>query len=71
MSFCLECHRKPEDALRPMGEVTNLAWVAKHSLQGAESKEEDLDRIHAEAIGLAIKNKWNVNAGVSCTTCHR
>ena len=27
--------------------------------------------VFGDAIGLAIKNKWNVNAGVSCTTCHR
>ena len=72
MSFCLECHRKPEDALRPMEKVTDLAWVAKHTLGGDDIQtEDDLDRIHADAIGLAIKNKWNVNAGVSCTTCHR
>jgi hypothetical protein len=71
MSFCLECHRNPQDALRPMSEVTNLSWVVDHSLGTSDSNEIDLERIHAEVIGSEIKNKWNVNAGVSCTTCHR
>jgi len=28
MGFCLDCHRKPEKHLRPVDEVTNLAWTA-------------------------------------------
>ena len=28
MAWCLECHRNPEDALRPMSEVTNLSWMS-------------------------------------------
>jgi len=27
--------------------------------------------MHAKLIGDDLKNKWHVNAGVSCTTCHR
>jgi len=69
MSFCLKCHRHPENALRPMEEVTNLSWTAKPSI--TDSKEENLDRMHAKLIGDDLKNKWHVNAGVSCTTCHR
>ena len=26
MSFCLDCHRSPEQFLRPVEEVTNMAW---------------------------------------------
>src|SRR3954447_26940033 len=26
MSFCLKCHRSPEKYLRPVEEVTNMAW---------------------------------------------
>ena len=28
MGFCLDCHRAPQDHLRPNSEVTNLAWTA-------------------------------------------
>jgi len=69
MSFCLDCHRNPENALRPMEEVTNLSWVANPSI--TDSKEENIDFTHAKLIGDDLKNKWHVNAGVSCTTCHR
>jgi hypothetical protein len=26
MGWCLECHRNPENALRPRDEITNMAW---------------------------------------------
>jgi hypothetical protein len=28
MGFCLECHRNPEKSLRPLDQITNLAWQA-------------------------------------------
>lgn len=34
MSWCLDCHRAPENKLRPLEEITNLDW-----------KPEDTDRI--------------------------
>ena len=64
MSFCLECHRNPEKSLRPMEEVTNLAWHAPHQ----EGESHDLAQIHA---GLQIKENWGVNPPLSCTGCHR
>ena len=79
MAFCLDCHRKPENALRPMEEVTNLSWTADPSIrkildtlgEDDDSKDEDFDLTHAKLIGHDLKNKWHVNAGISCTTCHR
>ena len=64
MAFCLECHRKPEDALRPMQEVTNLGW----KLDSNESANSKMAQAHA---GLDIKNNWGVNPPLSCTGCHR
>lgn len=64
MAFCLECHRKPEDALRPMQEVTNLGW----KLESNESVNSQMVQAHA---GLDIKNNWGVNPPLSCTGCHR
>jgi len=64
MAFCLDCHRKPEKALRPMSQVTNLAWT----LDGESESNSSFDQIHA---GLDIKSKWGVNPPLSCTGCHR
>ena len=54
MSFCLDCHRKPEESLRPMDEVTNLAWHPPHK----KGESHDLAQLHA---GLKIKENWGVN----------
>ena len=27
MSWCLECHRNPEEHLRPLSEITNMEWL--------------------------------------------
>ena len=64
MSFCLECHRRPEESLRPMTEVTNLDWTVPTS----DGQDLDLAQIHA---GLEIKENWGVNPPLSCTGCHR
>ena len=64
MSFCLECHRKPEEALRPMEQVTNLSWHAPHK----KGEPHDVAQLHA---GLNLKENWGVNPPLSCTGCHR
>jgi hypothetical protein len=67
MGFCLECHREPEKALRPMGEVTNLSWAADILASSLPNDSAHAD-VHA---GLDIKQKWGVNPPLSCTGCHR
>jgi len=56
MSWCLECHRRPEANLRPVDEITNPNWQP-------DGDPEEVGRL------LAVKN--NVHARTSCTTCHR
>jgi len=56
MSWCLECHRRPEANLRPVDEITNPNWKP-------EGDPEEVGRL------LAVKN--NVHTRTSCTTCHR
>ena len=68
MSFCLECHRNPEKALRPNSEVTNLAWTIASGSHSVSQSEVDLEQIHA---GLEIKENWGINPPLSCTGCHR
>ena len=56
MSWCLECHRRPEANLRPVDEITNQNWQP-------DGDPEEVGRL------LAVKN--NVHTRTSCTTCHR
>ncbi|MDB6171759.1 MAG: Cytochrome c family protein [Chthoniobacteraceae bacterium] len=65
MDWCLECHRHPEDALRPLSEITNLDWkpTPKSGQSVADAQQE---------IGLALKTKGNINPPDSnCAGCHR
>ena len=60
MSWCLDCHRAPEDALRPVDKVFNLDW--QPSWIGKTQQD----------IGLQLKKDWSVNPPVqSCAGCHR
>jgi hypothetical protein len=56
MAWCLDCHRKPEKYLRPVEEVTNMAW----------QPEDD-----PVAVGTELKEQNQVHTRTSCTTCHR
>lgn len=87
MAQCLDCHRNPEDALRPLEEVFNLNYKAKDYISenaGAKKMLEDyitenkLEDINLDkeqgaqkAMGLMLKDHWNVRPKESCFTCHR
>ncbi len=58
MAWCIECHKAPEQHLRPVEEVTNLAW-------DAGSLEERIRR------GKEIKAENNINPQTNCAVCHR
>jgi hypothetical protein len=56
MGFCLDCHRHPEERLRPISEVTNMDWKP-------EGDQKELGQ------RLIVEN--DVHTRTSCTTCHR
>lgn len=58
MSWCLDCHRHPENHLRPLNEVFNLDWVPP---VGKTQQE----------IGIGLMKEWNVNPPDNCSACHR
>ncbi len=65
MGWCLECHRAPETALRPLDKVTDLGWHAKP--QGKESIEQAQLN-----LGQKLKDQRGINPPVSnCAGCHR
>ncbi|MEA3210472.1 MAG: hypothetical protein QOE70_3529 [Chthoniobacter sp.] len=65
MDWCLECHRHPEQALRPLDQITNLGWSPP--LAGDQSRADA-----QEALGLQLKKDWKINPpDMNCAGCHR
>jgi hypothetical protein len=65
MAWCLECHRNPEEALRPVKEVTNLDWQppVKDGQSVVEAQRE---------LGSKLKKDWGINPpDKNCAGCHR
>jgi len=58
MAWCLECHRNPENFLRPRDQVFNIDW---HPPTGTTQREQ----------GLKLKQAWKVNPPEDCAGCHR
>jgi hypothetical protein len=60
MGFCLDCHRAPEEHLRPLDKVTDLGWTPPNGDQISQ--------------GLELKAKLGIRGAAymtSCSTCHR
>ncbi len=57
MSFCLDCHRNPEQALRDPKDVYNL--------------DLKVDSEKQLKSGLKLAHDWKVNASQNCSACHR
>lgn len=56
MEWCLECHRSPQQFIRPREEVFNMKW------------EPPDDQVHQ---GLKLVAEYGVESKTSCSTCHR
>lgn len=54
MSWCLDCHRAPEDHVRPVEEVTTMGYKS-------ENQEEQ---------GRELVAKRNINPPTDCQSCH-
>ena len=60
MGWCLDCHRRPENHLRPLDEITNMTYQPAGG-----------DQL---AIGLKLKEEYNIRPAqymTSCSVCHR
>ncbi len=55
MSWCLECHRAPEQHLRPKKYVFKLDWKSPNQVE----------------MGRQIKEANSIRPGEDCSTCHR
>jgi len=67
MSWCLNCHRAPENFLRPLEEVYNFGYNAETFLANNPQPGVKTPR----ELGLKLKEQFKVYSKVSCTTCHR
>ena len=56
MGWCLDCHRAPEQNLRPVEFVTKMDWAPN----------ED-----QEVLGARLKESNHINPPQDCSTCHR
>ncbi|MCA9525055.1 MAG: cytochrome c3 family protein [Myxococcales bacterium] len=59
MGWCLDCHRSPENFLRPKDKVTAMGYTEA-------MKEED-----QLALGNKLKDEYGVNPPLHCSGCHR
>ncbi len=58
MEWCLDCHRQPEQQLRPLDQIYNIDWVAEDQ----------------ETLGLQLKEAYHVADAyvlTQCYVCHR
>jgi hypothetical protein len=60
MSWCLDCHRNPDDRLRPVSRVTQMDWTIN------QSTEQDLAEIRQLRQRLPQQRQMT-----DCSTCHR
>jgi len=69
MEWCLDCHRKPENHLRPVEEVTNMRF------KPGDIKNPDTDAPHTQAsLGKKLKEQHNIREQsilTNCSICHR
>lgn len=56
MGWCLECHREPDEHLRPVSELTNMKWTPPSD--------------HAEFVAQ-WKKDMNIQPPEDCSACHR
>ena len=56
MRFCLDCHRNPEQHLRPLDQITNMDWVPPRP---------------QEEIGRELAAQLHVRSVTDCSGCHR
>jgi hypothetical protein len=58
MGWCLDCHRQPENHLRPVTEAANLSW------RPAEGRTQ-------RDLGLFLRSEYKVQPPEQCAGCHR
>jgi hypothetical protein len=82
MAWCLDCHRHPENYLRPEDQVFNLDWkpddvkpvefVAKYGQPGDAGEDfSKKKQLTQSEIGQTLKERWKITPPTNCQGCHR
>ena len=80
MGWCLDCHRAPEEHIRPIEQITNMAYNAEEYLESEEGKQlkEHAEKCGYDApitnqteLGTFLRSQWTIGPKESCFTCHR
>ena len=56
MTFCLDCHRDPENRLRPLDKITDLAYD-----RSLDPQNKDRNFV----------KEWHIKTSENCSACHR
>jgi hypothetical protein len=56
MEWCLNCHRNPEQYVRPRSEITTMGYRPS---------------VPQSVLGPQLVKEYNINSLTSCSTCHR
>ena len=54
MEWCLECHRRPEEFVRPRDKVFAMDWKPENQLE----------------MGRKLLEEYNIRKATNCSTCH-
>ena len=84
MSWCLDCHRNPQDFVRPLDKITDLNWkpsdlnvqdfITKNGKPPGEEKTDftNVKELTQEQIGKTLLAKLHLNPpDKNCAGCHR
>ena len=70
MGWCLECHRAPEEHLRPVDEVTTMGYLEKRF--GAEEGTEEYEEAYVRYVAQnkLLVEEEGIKPPQNCSACH-
>jgi hypothetical protein len=71
MAWCLDCHRNPQNHLRPLDKVYDLTWSPEKEGETMVVEGQTLENPTQQEIGLILKTAWQVQPPETCAACHR
>lgn len=71
MEWCLQCHRNPEQFIRPKDQITNMEWTSATKPEGDKSYPKGWNQA---VDGPKLVKEYRIQPTsvlTSCSTCHR
>jgi hypothetical protein len=56
MEWCVNCHKNPQDYVRPRSEITTMGYRPA---------------VSQAVLGPQLVKEYRINPPLSCSTCHR